>query len=812
MIEVGLDVKRGTGGVFALSRLDLGYWNIAAIAGNESDGFSSGIVSPIGGGSLSPVNAPVIDDVAIGGRRALLTSNVDGSYLRYDALASRFTIGNGWTVAIRTRVTSSATDMPLICAGKSSDAVNDNFRILQGQLGSIKIVSRTAAGGLITRVTANGLTHFDEHVIAVTCSPGGVLTVYIDAVPVVLDNSAMDPNALTCDRFALGAFLSTAATAGDSYIQWFGAASTEFGQTDITNLTALLYAQDALAPVASRPEFAWTGDSLTNGSAGVGIGGFRRKFQQWIVDHGLSIRSPGHRAFGVMPQRLSYSQGGNALLTIAGEFANNIGSARPRLVWFLGGTNNQTLQTTAQALADYDSALATEEAAAVAANPAAQIIVSTIPAFDSAVAPTAAANEPNFNTALPARWNAYDAAHPTRPLIRAAVRTYVGPYNAAYYVDETHLNDAGDQLVANGLFQDIGPAVRAVSPTIVPLTCRIKQPAASAVLNVGTPYTVSGRVSRYPSTVTVKLGATVLGSATMNKRDWTFSYTPVSGEIGAQTINATATDTLDSSTANAAGVAVTVQVPVYSPADEGNAVGKWDVSDATGRTVDGSNNLTGLKNLITGINATEATAPPSFVDAGGPDGVLPRATFVGASSQKLLSPADSTYGTALSGDDHPRTFILAFRPTSVAFGTAGFFYSAVNALQVLGVGQGSANYRVYKNPDSNTGSVNQQSLAMVSGWQILQVSFDGTAKQVTTRVNNGTPVTSAFDTTTQTITKWAFGCLGGSFPAIFGSFDLLEAWEFSDNKLGAGVSGGKDAIDRVFNYLNTKWGIGLTAR
>jgi hypothetical protein len=95
---------------------------------------------------------------------------------------------------------------------------------------------------------------------------------------------------------------------------------------------------------------------------------------------------------------------------------------------------------------------------------------------------------------------------------------------------------------------------------------------------------------------------------------------------------------------------------------------------------------------------------------------------------------------------------------------------------------------------------------------LLEVTFDGTAKTLTVRVNNGAPSTVAYDTTTLTVNRWTLFREAWSPGGSYGSASFAEAWLFSDVQIGKAPSAGLDAADRVYNFLNTKWALGLATR
>jgi len=114
-------------------------------------------------------------------------------------------------------------------------------------------------------------------------------------------------------------------------------------------------------------------------------------------------------------------------------------------------------------------------------------------------------------------------------------------------------------------------------------SCAITFPLASGQALQGTPVTITGTVSK-TSTVQVYLGATLLGAATMSGLTWSYTWTPLAGDVGAQTINATATDA-GSATSVAPGIAITVLATIDKalfahglyvvsvPGNQGDAVG-----------------------------------------------------------------------------------------------------------------------------------------------------------------------------------------------------------------------------------------------
>lgn len=91
-----------------------------------------------------------------------------------------------------------------------------------------------------------------------------------------------------------------------------------------------------------------------------------------------------------------------------------------------------------------------------------------------------------------------------------------------------------------------------------PLTVAITSPIAGSTVGVGYPYEIEGTISA-PGTVVLRLAdGTVLGSAIVTGLDFSLAWTPLVGELGAQTIIAIATATSGGATATSPGIAVTV--------------------------------------------------------------------------------------------------------------------------------------------------------------------------------------------------------------------------------------------------------------
>jgi hypothetical protein len=510
------------------------------------------------------VNAPKLYAGGIGGNQAIAFNNGQSgnaffNYLKSNTLAARFTFGQVWTVGLRFRfLQDSVRDHQLFAAGNSASGAANFFQVTQNRnTGGIQIVTNSAGGGTITRNSVGIDLQYDQHTMLLV-SNGVSLILYIDGAVVPLDNALLDVNPIVADRFAMFTFLANAEIATSTgYLQYFVMASAAISAGNAAVLNAQWLAPDFTRQRAVSPQFAWTGDSITEGNAGSGLGGFRPAIEQWVIDNGLSINNVGFIDFGLMPNRTCFAQGGNNLATISANFVANLGTKVPRLVWLLGGTNDQTIPTTPQALASYTASLNTMSGAA----PASMFIVSQIPPFQPGTVP-ADTNQPVFNAGLPAIWNTYDAANPARTLVRFNIANAVngGVWSGTYFADNTHYNDLGNSTAAAAMILGLGLNLRAISPTLNALTAKQTVPAPAANLPNAVPVVLTAVVTRTPSTVQFFRDSAVLisaGAATGNGKIFTFSWTP-GAIIGPHTVYAVVTDTLSGESATSPIVNVTV--------------------------------------------------------------------------------------------------------------------------------------------------------------------------------------------------------------------------------------------------------------
>lgn len=549
------------------STLDLLYFDARALAANEGD--VTGSLPSQTANTLASVGSPTIDANAIGGRQAVYcyngpTGNLNLYYLTCNALASRFTLGQTATIIYRARITSTGF-IELFGAGSSGSNTTGFVRVLYNTgTNVIQIISVTPGGATTTR-TASAVIGFDEFVLALV-QTASTYALYLNGVALTLDVNTVDAAAYSCDRFAFSAQLTSGANATSStYIQGIFASSTAMSAAQVAAFTTQIQAGDATVPMATRPVIARLGDSLSDASQSVSGKGWPGLIVQRCIDNGLSLAWIGYRSVGAFPQRATFALAGSDLLTIANNFTGNLGSGKPALYIFLGGTNNQT-QSQAQASADYDTALAQIDAAAKAALPAVRGIVWTIPPFQPGTNPNTT-NEPVFNAALPAKWDAFDRANPSRKLYRFDAKAAVngGVWSGTYWGDATHWNDAGYAIIAAALWLQFGSVFRALSPTINALACSLTVPAYGATLPNATPVTLTAIVTRTDCSVQffrdsgVPIGAATMNSVSGNGKTGTLAWTPGAQlDKGAHVIYAIVTDPISNETAQSPFIPVTV--------------------------------------------------------------------------------------------------------------------------------------------------------------------------------------------------------------------------------------------------------------
>ncbi|MEO7017821.1 MAG: SGNH/GDSL hydrolase family protein [Leifsonia sp.] len=614
------------------------------------------------------------------------------------------------------------------------------------------------------------------------------------------------------NRFAVGAQFSTALAAVSSLdIQLFADSALFMNAASQAVFAAQLLTGDLILPKSQSKQFMDVGDSITITSLNTLQGaGIREYKDQWIIDNRLSLNSIGQFVNGTIPNRECCGQGGADIATIKSNAlaALSFPSAKPSAILLLWGTNNiSAAGIVPTALAAFRSNLQLLWNAAVAKNPLVRIQLATITPINTSVTP-ASANALLFNIGLQTpttgEFDVFAANNPGALLSAVDYAAAVGGAWSApmFSPDNVHPNELGCQTIGAAQVLADGLFLRSLSATIRPLAVRIASPSTGASFASNVATNIQVNATRYPSTVQIKkLDGTVLGSATMTKLQGTFAWTPGAGNEGPQTLIAVVTDTLDSTIATSAGVAVTVTPAAYSPASEGN-LGWWgDMQNVSSYTITGGTTVTSLKNVQTGVAAITGTAAPGY-SAAGANG-HPCLSLLAASSQNLICgvSADAAFTSAINGGSRTEFHVLSVNPTSAA----GYFFTLANnsptsAAEVFGAI--SSAYRTYHTSDANvTVSLNAPAVPDTA-LHIVRVRIDATANLAYISVDGGAESSGAFAQGSATNTRWGIGSTVGAAPGSFAGGLYAEGLVYTDLKaIGAG-----SACERVQTYLKAKWG------
>lgn len=785
-----------------------GYWDLRAlVTGEHGSTQTAGLTSQVSANVISPTAAPTLSSYGIGGNRCL-HFNATSQYLRCDALAALVTGSDKpWTLAIRYRSTGTGTQA-LMSAGSSAGATDNFLQVRSSTLQKTEIRKDAASEATITR-TATADQQYDDHVLVVS-SNGTTVSAWLDGVADALDSSALDALSISVDRFVFGALLASSASQYfQGFIQCVAFTSNVAIEADAIALNAAWRAGDFTDQKSESTQIMFSGDSITQGDSGNNAGGFRDWIADYIVSNGLSLDAVGSRAQGLFPDRQHSAQGGLAIASIASLNVTDLATRNPSLILNMMGTNNMDdVGGASAALTAYQTALGDIFTAAVARKSTVRISVTTILPIQTGQAGWD--QVATFNAGLPAIWDAFDAAHPSNTLIRWDAHAAIGgAWSSTYFgADPVHPNDAGYALLGAALIAAVAPTLRGLSSTLAPLSCNILTPVGGATLTNGVPATITGTVSRTTASVVIKddQGDT-WGTATVSAPDamspnctWSLtSYTPVSGDLGARTLHAEATDAIGGATASSADVAVTVAEPSYTYADSGTLVLWNDMMDATAHSETGAD-TTSLKNKVTGIFATEATKPPAYEATGGPNS-HPCFTLDKTNSEQLISATDSTAAGWLVGSQKPFTWVgyvklVNLSDTVFWFSIAG----SATANQGLHIGQQTTNkWRCFRQDSAaNTSNINPTSPATASGWHRVAWRFDGTNNYLSIDGGAETATAAPLAGSIAGCNRWGWGCRADSVPDTFGSVSVAEAVLYSEDI-------GTTNLADVLSFMASKW-------
>lgn len=191
----------------------------------------------------------------------------------------------------------------------------------------------------------------------------------------------------------------------------------------------------------------------------------------------------------------------------------------------------------------------------------------------------------------------------------------------------------------------------------VTFACAITSPAVGASVTQGTPLTITGTLTGAAVVVQVKLGSTVLGSASIVGLTWSYSWTPQGGDIGAQTINATATSP---SGTQASAVGITITVAANGPSAILGAQLAWWIDGVTSTLVDAGG----------GVLSSATDASGHGFDATFTVGHRPSIIASGLSGHPTFRCTTAQYGgnssfTAVAPGTTPQYYFMVVKSTSL---------------------------------------------------------------------------------------------------------------------------------------------------
>jgi lysophospholipase L1-like esterase len=453
-----------------------GWFDLVSVPEADGAPIVATIPSLAGARVLTPQSGPIVDDTAIGGRRgcSVIDTHVSGTeqLFRCDAFAPFFFSGLPWCVVCDFRQALPTPPTPIWAAKSSTPGVTDSVAVYsQAQIANF--IYRSPSTGIVTIAGSLPLAYDYNRIIF--DYDGTTLRSWINGVPDIVQLLATP--VVNVDRFAwLGSQASVSFEGASGFGRRLAVTPSSIGASGAATVDAYLEAQDfTLAPGDPLvPTFICAGASIILGTTDATTqGGYRWAISQYIVDNRLSWRALGNNPQGFMPTRQTPALGGVDSTIIVTEVSSNVDSSTKLVVLDLGNYEINVGQTAVQVEAAIASALQNIRTAVYAVSPSCAIAVSTIlPYFEAPLNAVCI----DVNAALPAIWDASDAAFPAAAkLLRADLNTAIGgpAYDSANYLPANdHPNHTGYSLLyapilaaSNSDGDTLAGVLSALSPT-----------------------------------------------------------------------------------------------------------------------------------------------------------------------------------------------------------------------------------------------------------------------------------------------------------------------------------------------------------
>lgn len=427
------------------------FWKLYVDANDYANVLSSGdtvstnLTPRVGTSTINPVNSPTVVSGAISIGNRLAFKHVAASTQGFTAhwLAS---LVNGsdkpCTIAIRAQRGAAASAI-WAGFGKAASATVSYLELAISAAGLAVFRKNDGTTTKPTTTTGNTVLGSSTRDIIVT-TDGTTGWLYADGVLQTAFSPSgqdMDVASTIIDQFRIGNSGRSASGGGglDGLWQTIGVADAAISAADVTTIRNAWIAQDI---VTTGAQVYFVGDSLTKAS------GMRLALYNYYIGAGKSIDMVGAAADGTFPDNQHSGFNGVELSSIQGRAVAELGTGHAypavKLVHILACVNdlNNAGANVTTILNSYATALEAIFTAASSSTATVRLAVTTIMPLQPGT--QGEAEVVAFNAGLAAKWNTFDAAHPSNTLLRWDLYNAIGgAWNASLYLDSTHPNPTG---------------------------------------------------------------------------------------------------------------------------------------------------------------------------------------------------------------------------------------------------------------------------------------------------------------------------------------------------------------------------------